>query len=124
MEQGLQKLNAGQRTAVWAERIAACRSSDLTVRAWCREKQLSEKTYYYWQHRLFKLAAEQQASFAECIFRLHPATCTVFFCHLAEQNPPPCRGCLPLHRWCKGSARSLRSGKALASKVQLVNQSS
>ena len=59
-----------------------------------------------------------------CIFRLHPATCTVFFCHLAEQNPPPCRGCLPLHRWCKGSARSLRSGKALASKVQLVNQSS
>ncbi|MFA6931581.1 MAG: hypothetical protein WCT05_14750 [Lentisphaeria bacterium] len=60
----------------------------------------------------------------ECIFRLHPATCTVFFCHLAEQNPPPCRGCLPLHRWCKGSARSLRSGKALASKVQLVNQSS
>ena len=65
MEQGLQKLNAGQRTAVWAERIAACRSSDLTVRAWCHEKQLSEKTYYYWQHRLFKLAAEQQASFAE-----------------------------------------------------------
>ena len=61
---------------------------------------------------------------AKCIFRLHPATCTVFFCHLAEQNPPPCRGCLPLHRWCKGSARSLRSGKALASKVQLVNQSS
>ena len=62
--------------------------------------------------------------FGLCIFRLHPATCTVFFCHLAEQNPPPCRGCLPLHRWCKGSARSLRSGKALASKVQLVNQSS
>ena len=61
---------------------------------------------------------------SNCIFRLHPATCTVFFCHLAEQNPPPCRGCLPLHRWCKGSARSLRSGKALASKVQLVNQSS
>lgn len=65
MEQGLQTLNADQRAAVWAERIAACRSSELSVRAWCRENQLSEKTYYYWQHRIFKLATEQRTSFAE-----------------------------------------------------------
>jgi len=65
MEQRLQTLNANQRAVVWAERITACRSSELSVRAWCRENQLSEKTYYYWQRRLFKLTTEQQPSFAE-----------------------------------------------------------
>lgn len=65
LEQQLQTLNASQRAAVWAERIAACRSSELSVRAWCRENQVSEKTYYYWQHRLFRMVTEQQATFAE-----------------------------------------------------------
>ena len=38
----------------------ACRSSGMTVRAWCRENGLSEKTYYYWQRRLFQTLSEQQ----------------------------------------------------------------
>ena len=89
MEQGLQKLNAGQRTAVWAERISACRSSDLTVRAWCRENQLSEKTFYYWQHRIFKLAAEQQATFAEitpaAVERMPALTASVRVCRIEAE---------------------------------------
>ena len=40
----------------------ACRSSGMTVRAWCRENGLSEKTYYYWQRRLFQALSEQQVS--------------------------------------------------------------
>lgn len=65
MEQQLQTPNGSQRAAVWAERIADCRSSELSVRAWCLENQLSEKTYYHWQRRLSGNASEQQASFAE-----------------------------------------------------------
>ena len=54
MEQSLQTLNAVQRVQLWAERIAECRSSGKSVRAWCREKEISEKTYYYWQRRLYQ----------------------------------------------------------------------
>ena len=61
MEQSLQTLNAVQRIRVWAERIAECRSSGKSVRAWCREKEISEKTYYYWQRRLY----QQMVSTAE-----------------------------------------------------------
>ena len=66
MDQGLQKLNADQRLAVWTQRIAECRSSGTSVKSWCRENGVSEKTYYYWQRRIFKLAQEQQTpEFAE-----------------------------------------------------------
>ena len=47
MEQGLQKLNADQRLAVWTQRISECRSSGKGVKHWCRENDISEKTYYY-----------------------------------------------------------------------------
>ena len=66
MEQGLQKLNSDQRLAVWTQRIADCRSSRKGVKRWCQENDISEKTYYYWQRRIFKIAQEQQApEFAE-----------------------------------------------------------
>ena len=61
MEHRLQTLNAAQRIQLWAERIAECRSSGKSVRAWCRENEISEKTYYYWQRRLY----EQMVSTAE-----------------------------------------------------------
>ena len=66
MDQGLQKLNADQRLAVWTQRIADCRSSGTSVKSWCLENGVSEKTYYYWQRRIFRLAQEQQVpEFAE-----------------------------------------------------------
>ena len=70
MEQGLQTLNANTRTADWAERIRECRSSKMSVRNWCKENGLSEKTYYYWQRKLFQLVSEQQNAFAEITPRL------------------------------------------------------
>ena len=60
MEQGLQKLNADQRLAVWTQRIADCRSSGKGVKHWYQENNISEKTYYYWQRRIFKMAQDQQ----------------------------------------------------------------
>lgn len=57
MEQGLQKLNADQRLAVWTQRIADCRSSGKGVKHWYQENDISEKTFY-WQRRIFKLARQ------------------------------------------------------------------
>ena len=66
MDQGLQKLNADQRLAVWTQRIADCRSSGTSVKSWCLENGVSEKTYYYWQRRILRVAQEQQVpEFAE-----------------------------------------------------------
>jgi hypothetical protein len=66
MEQSLQTLSANQRLAEWGERIAACRNSGLSVRTWCREQEISEKTYYYWQRRIYQtLRTQQEPYFAE-----------------------------------------------------------
>lgn len=35
MEKNLQTVNRQEKLAVWSERIAACRSSGISVRAWC-----------------------------------------------------------------------------------------
>ena len=37
MEQSLQVLFKQERLENWTARIMACRSSDMTVRVWCRE---------------------------------------------------------------------------------------
>ena len=61
MEQSLQVMSKQERLENWTARIMACRGSGMTVRAWCRKNGLSEKTYYYWQRRLFQTLSEQQA---------------------------------------------------------------
>ena len=59
MEQSLQVMSKQERLENWTARIMACRGSGMTVRAWCQENGLSEKTYY-WQRRLFQTLSEQQ----------------------------------------------------------------
>lgn len=54
MEQSLQAMSRQVRLEQWSGKIAACRGSGMTVRAWCQENGISEKTYYYWQRRLFQ----------------------------------------------------------------------
>ena len=67
MEQGLQAFNASERARLWAERITACRSSGMTVRAWCKENGIAEKTYYYWQRRIYQqfVSTTEAPCFAE-----------------------------------------------------------
>lgn len=60
MEQSLQVMSKQARLEDWTARIMACRNSGMTVRAWCQENGLPEKTYYYWQRRLFQTLSEQQ----------------------------------------------------------------
>ena len=54
MEQSLQAMSRQVRLKQWSGKIAACRGSGMTVRAWCQENSISGKTYYYWQRRLFQ----------------------------------------------------------------------
>ena len=35
----------------WAARIQDCRSSGLSVRAWCRQEEINAATYYRWERR-------------------------------------------------------------------------
>ena len=65
MEKSLQTLNRQEKVAVWSERIAACRSSGISVRAWCEENGVSTASYYKWQKKLFCLAAQSTPQFAE-----------------------------------------------------------
>ena len=69
MEQSLQVISRQERLEKWASRIMACRSSGMTIRAWCRENQVPEKSYYYWQRQLFDAVSRQknpgQPAFAE-----------------------------------------------------------
>lgn len=68
MEQSLQAMSKRGRLEQWSRKIVACRGSGMTVRAWCQENGISEKTYYYWQRRLFQEltnAQPQSSSFVE-----------------------------------------------------------
>ena len=65
MEKSLQTLNRQEKIAVWSERIAACRSSGISVRAWCEGNGISTASYYKWQKKLFCLAAQTAPQFAE-----------------------------------------------------------
>lgn len=65
MEKSLQTLNRQEKITVWSERIAACRSSGISVRAWCEGNGISTASYYKWQKKLFCLAAQSAPQFAE-----------------------------------------------------------
>ena len=40
----------------WAQVMRERNESGASIRAWCREKGINEKTYYYWQRRLREAA--------------------------------------------------------------------
>ncbi|MGL6217076.1 MAG: IS66 family insertion sequence element accessory protein TnpA [Lacrimispora sphenoides] len=44
----------------WAALITECQASDQTVRAWCGEHDINEKTYYYWLRKVRKQMVNQQ----------------------------------------------------------------
>ena len=60
MSSELQTMNGKNKLVLWAERVSACRSSDLSVRDWCRENEICEQTYYRWQRKLYGIAGAQQ----------------------------------------------------------------
>ena len=82
MEKSLQTLNRQEKIAVWSERITACRSSGISVRAWCEGNGISTASYYKWQKKLFCLAAQNAPQFAEvCVAPAAKISATV---HLGD----------------------------------------
>ena len=106
MEQSLQAMSRRERLENWTARIMACRGSGMTVRAWCQKNGLSEKTYYYWQRRLFQALSEQQ---------------TVYKTAFAEVTPPQlvCSGNVAVTVRISGAEADIHSG-ADASTVETV----
>lgn len=75
----------------------ACRSSGMTVRSWCQENGLSEKTYYYWQRRLFQTLSEQQQairqlSFAEITPNVQPSGGVAVIVRISGAEADICNG--------------------------------
>ena len=56
---GVQAIKLKALLQEWTARFAECRSSGMTVRAWCEAQGLSIKTYYYWEKRVAARANQQ-----------------------------------------------------------------
>ena len=66
MEAELVHLNRDGRIELWARRVGECKSSGLTVRKWCEQQHINEKTYFRWQKMIAdKVVAQQSAGFVE-----------------------------------------------------------
>ena len=46
----------------WAQVVKDCNASGLSNREYCRQHDISEKTYYYWIRRLRQAAASQMSA--------------------------------------------------------------
>ena len=78
MATGVQELKLAARMQEWSARIAECRSSGMSVRAWCKEQGIAIQTYYHWEKR-FVTEATQQLSLpaptqAGMLMRINPDT--------------------------------------------------
>ena len=57
----------------WAQVVKACNASGLSNREYCRQHNISEKTYYYWVRRLRQAAASQIEARTPTLVQLEPA---------------------------------------------------
>lgn len=60
---GVQAIKHAALLRAWSGRIAECRSSGKTVKAWCEAEGVSIKTYYYWEKRIVAEASQSSAVF-------------------------------------------------------------
>ena len=66
MNGGLQVYNEQNKLAQWAQTVAQCRESGLSVRQWSQEHNINVSSYYKWKRKVYAKAQEQQESqFAE-----------------------------------------------------------
>ena len=67
----LNKLNHRANLTQWQQLVYDCRHSGMTVKAWCAENGVSEKSYYYRQRR--KRAKPTLEEFHDWVFALNDA---------------------------------------------------
>ena len=56
------KLKHRAKLQEWAARIQDCRSSSLSVRAWCRQEEINAATDYRWERELLTAADQAPCS--------------------------------------------------------------
>lgn len=56
----LSKLNHCKNLAQWQQLVQDCRHSGMTVKAWCAQNGISEKSYYYRQKKVWESARQQK----------------------------------------------------------------
>ena len=66
-------LRSEYRLQQWAQVVKSCNTSGLSNREYCRQHNISEKTYYYWVRRLRQAAASQIEARTPTLVPLDPA---------------------------------------------------
>ena len=56
---GVQAMKHAALLQEWSGRIAECRTSGKSVKAWCAEQGITIKTYYYWEKKFVTEATQQ-----------------------------------------------------------------
>ena len=56
---GVQAMKHAALLQEWSAKIAECRTSGMSVKAWCAEHGILIKTYYYWEKRFITEATQQ-----------------------------------------------------------------
>ena len=59
MATGIQEIKLAGRLQEWSVRIAECRSSGMSVRAWYSERGIAVQTYYRWEKHFVENATRQ-----------------------------------------------------------------
>ena len=76
MGTGVQELKLAARMRERSARIAECRSSGMSVQAWCKERGIAIQTYYRWEKRFITEATQQlslpAATQAGMLMRVNP----------------------------------------------------
>ena len=76
----------GAKLQEWSARIQDCRSSGLSVRAWCRQEEINAATYYRWERELLTAADQAPCSAVPAVtFAELPAPKRVS-CNVAERS--------------------------------------
>ena len=60
MNSGIQTYNEQQKLSEWAEKVARCRDSGLSVRQWCDANGVNVSTFYKWQRKIYGFTQSQQ----------------------------------------------------------------
>lgn len=72
MNSGLRVYNEQNKLAQWAQTVAQCRDSGMSVRQWCQGHDVNVSPYYKWQRKGYDAAkAQQESRFVE-VTPVHP----------------------------------------------------
>ena len=73
MNSGLQVYNEQAKLAQWAQVVAQCRESSMSVRQWCQEHGVNVSSYYKWQRKVYAAAQAQQERSFVAVTPVQPA---------------------------------------------------